>query len=127
MRRTRRACRTRFEKRGPIGTKSKHHYIIMTSSQNSHMTVNSPKSLSISSTTTQLNSDLYASSNTFLMALHFAPSENPIIFSGVMILTKGKLESLASDAASAVLPHPESPERERERDDDHVFKGCPYK
>ena len=38
------------------------------------------------------------------------------MFSGVMILMKGKLESRAMEAASAVFPHPESPVRERERD-----------
>ena len=31
------------------------------------------------------------------------------MFSGVRILMKGKLESRAMDAASAVLPHPGSP------------------
>ena len=41
-----------------------------------------------------------------------APSEKPIIFSGVTILMNGKLESRAALAASAVLPQPTSPREE---------------
>ena len=37
------------------------------------------------------------------------------MFSGVRILMKGKAESLARYAASAVFPHPVSPGREGER------------
>ncbi len=44
--------------------------------------VHIPNSRSISSIMIQLSSDLYASSNTFFIAAHLAPSVKPIMFSG---------------------------------------------
>ena len=56
------------------------------------------------STRTQDTLLLYASSKIFLIVMHLADSVNPIMFSGLQILMKGKPESRAMLAASALLP-----------------------
>ena len=50
---------------------------------------------------------------TFLIALHFACSEKPVMLSGLHILMRGNSEASAILTASAVLPEPIGPERTR--------------
>jgi|688.fasta_scaffold214248_2 hypothetical protein len=66
-------------------------------------------SLSMSSRTIRLRLDLYASSNTFTISATFVKSALPTNYSGDIILTNKKSDSIASFAANAVLPEPLTP------------------
>ena len=50
---------------------------------------------------------------TFLIALHFACSEKPVMLSGLHILMRGNSEARAILTARAVLPEPIGPEGTR--------------